>query len=62
MESKHVCKKCHRELPDGFKKDICEYCENKGIAKFQNFCKGTAAVAVTVASTVLSVFFFSNKE
>ena len=47
MESKHVCKKCHRELPDGFKKDICEHCENKGIAKFQNFCKGTAAVAVT---------------
>ena len=58
MESKRVCKKCQRELPDGFKKDICEYCENKGIVKFQNFCKGTAGVA----AAVLSILFFSNKE
>lgn len=58
MESKRVCKKCQRELPDGFKKDICEYCENKGIVKGQNFLKAAAAVA----ATCLSFLFFSNKE
>ena len=61
MESKHVCKKCNRELPDGFKNDICEYCENKGIVKFQNIVKGAKA-AVATAAACLTLLFFSNKE
>lgn len=56
--NKHVCKKCNRELPEGFKKDICEHCENKRIGKLQNFCKGAAAVA----ATGLSIFFLAPKN
>lgn len=62
MMNKHVCKKCNRELPEGFKKDICEHCENERIGKFQNFCKGAAAVVTTVATTGLSILFFSKKN
>ena len=58
MENKHVCKKCQRELSEESKKNLCEHCQNRGIGKFQNFCKGAAAVA----ATVLSILFFSNKE
>ena len=58
MMNKHVCKKCNRELPEGFKKDICINCENERIGKFQNFCKGVAAVA----ATGLSILLFSNKN
>lgn len=56
--NKHVCKKCNRELPEGFKKDICVNCENKRIGKLQNFCKGAAAVA----ATGLSILFFTHKK
>lgn len=56
--NKHVCKKCNRELPEGFKKDICVNCENKRIGKVQNFCKGAAAVV----ATGLSILFFSKKN
>lgn len=58
MESKHVCKKCQRELPDGFKKDICEYCENKSIVKGQNFLKAAA----TVATTCLGILYLATKN
>ena len=58
MMNKHVCKKCNRELPEGFKKDICVNCENKRIGKFQNFCKGAAAVV----GTGLSIFFLATKN
>ena len=58
MENKHVCKKCNRELPEGFKKDICINCENKRIGNFQNFCKGAAAVA----TTCLSILYLATKN
>lgn len=60
MENKHVCKKCQRELPEESKKDLCEHCQNKGIEKFQNFCKGAA----TIVATTLSILFLvaKNKE
>ena len=52
MMNKHVCKKCNRELPEGFKKDICEHCENKRIGLLQKVGAGVVAVA-GVAVTVL---------
>lgn len=58
MENKHVCKKCQRELSEGSKKDLCEHCQNKGIGKFQNFCKGAA----TVVGACLTILFLSNKK
>ena len=53
MESKHVCKKCNRELPDGFKNDICENCENKNIGLFQKVGKGAVAAATLVLSVAI---------
>ncbi len=52
MENKHVCKKCNRELPEGFKKDICVHCENKRIGLLQKVGAGVVAVA-GIALTVL---------
>ena len=43
--NKHVCKKCNRELPEGFKKDICVNCENKRIGLLQKVGAGVVAVA-----------------
>ena len=45
MMNKHVCKKCNRELPEGFKKDICEHCENKRIGLLQKVGVGVVTVA-----------------
>ena len=50
--NKHVCKKCNRELPEGFKKDICEHCENKRIGLLQKIGAGVVGVA-GLAVTVL---------
>lgn len=58
MMNKHVCKKCNRELPEGFKKDICINCENERIGKFQSFCKGAAAVA----TTCLGILYLATKN
>ena len=43
--NKHVCKKCNRELPEGFKKDICVHCENKRIGLLQKVGAGVVTVA-----------------
>lgn len=45
MENKHVCKKCNRELPEGFKKDICEHCQNKRVGLLQKVGTGLLTVA-----------------
>ena len=45
MMNKHVCKKCNRELPEGFKKDICVHCENKRIGLLQKVGAGVVTVA-----------------
>lgn len=58
MENKHVCKKCNRELPEGFKKDICEHCENKRIDLLQKIGAGV----VGVAGLALAVFVNNSKE
>lgn len=58
MENKHVCKKCNRELPEGFKKDICEHCENKRIGILQKIGAGAAAVA----TTCFSILFLATKN
>lgn len=45
MMNKHVCKKCNRELPEGFKKDICEHCQNKRVGLLQKIGAGVVTVA-----------------
>lgn len=45
MMNKHVCKKCNRELPEGFKKDICEHCQNKRVGLLQKVGTGLLTVA-----------------
>ena len=45
MMNKHVCKKCNRELPEGFKKDICEHCQNKRAGLLQKVGAGVVTVA-----------------
>lgn len=45
MMNKHVCKKCNRELPEGFKKDICEHCQNKRVGLLQKVGAGVVTVA-----------------
>jgi hypothetical protein len=58
MENKHVCKKCNRELPEGFKKDICEHCQNKRVDLLQKVGAGL----LTVAGLVVTVLANNSKE
>lgn len=58
MENKHVCKKCNRELPEGFKKDICEHCQNKRVDLLQKVGAGL----LTVAGLVVTVLTNNSKE
>ena len=56
--NKHVCKKCNRELPEGFKKDICENCQNKRVDLLQKVGAGL----MTVAGLVVTVLANNSKE
>lgn len=58
MMNKHVCKKCNRELPEGFKKDICEHCQNKRVDLLQKVGAGL----LTVAGLVVTVLTNNSKE
>ena len=58
MENKHVCKKCNRELPKGFKKDICENCQNKRVDLLQKVGAGL----LTVAGLVVTMLANNSKE
>ena len=58
MVNKHVCKKCNRELPEGFKKDICEHCQNKRVDLLQKVGAGL----LTVAGLVVTVLANNSKE
>lgn len=58
MENKHVCKKCNRELPEGFKKDLCEHCQNERVGLLQK----VAAGVVTVAGLALTVVVNNSKK
>lgn len=60
MMNKHVCKKCNRELPEGFKKDLCENCQNKRIGLLQKVGAGLAAGVVAVAG--IAVKMIDNKS
>ena len=51
MMNKHLCKKCNRELPEGFKKDICEHCQNKRV----DLLRKVGAGLLTVAGLALTV-------
>lgn len=62
MMNKHVCKKCNRELPEGFKKDICEHCENKRIGLLQKIGAGVVGVAAGVAGLALTVIVNNSKK
>ena len=53
MENKHICKKCNRELPKGFKKDICENCQNKRVDLIQKVGKGVVAATTLVLSVAI---------
>lgn len=56
--NKNVCKKCNRELPEGFKKDICENCQNKRVDLLQKVGAGL----LTVAGLVVTVLANNSKE
>ena len=60
--NKHVCKKCNRELPEGFKKDICEHCENKRIGLLQKVGAGVVGVAAGVPGLALTVIVNNSKK
>lgn len=54
MENKHVCKKCSRELPEGFKKDLCEHCQNKRIGLLQKVGAGVVGVVGLVVTMLVN--------
>lgn len=58
MINKHVCKKCNRELPEGFKKDLCEHCQNKRVDLLQKVGAGL----LTVAGLIVTVLANNSKE
>lgn len=62
MMNKHVCKKCNRELPEGFKKYICEHCQNKRVGLLQKVGAGLAAGVVAVAGIAIKMINNSSKK
>lgn len=62
MENKHVCKKCNRELPEGFKKDICEHCQNKRVDLLQKVGAGLATGLVAVVGIAVKIINNNSKK
>lgn len=62
MENKHVCKKCNRELPEGFKKDICEHCQNKRVDLLQKVGAGLATGLVAVVGIAVKMINNNSKK
>ena len=62
MENKHVCKKFNRALPEGFKKDICEHCQNKRVDLLRKIGAGVVGVAAGVAGLARTVFVNNSKK
>lgn len=59
-----VCKKCHKELPEGYKYKTCEACRNKQIQAikdgFIRLGKG-AVFAVGILGTAAGAFVLKDK-
>ena len=62
MMNKHVCKKCNRELPAGFKKDICEHCQNKRVDLLQKVGAGLATGLVAVVGIAVKMINNNSKK
>ena len=62
MENKHVCKKCNRELPEGFKKDICEHCQNERVDLLQKVGAGLATGLVAVVGIAVKMINNNSKK
>lgn len=62
MENKYVCKKCNRELPEGFKKDICEHCQNKRVDLLQKVGAGLATGLVAVVGIAVKIINNNSKK
>ena len=62
MMNKHVCKKCKRELPEGFKKDICEHCQNKRVDLLQKVGAGLATGLVAVVGIAVKMINNNSKK
>ena len=62
MMNKHVCKKCNRELPEGFKKDICEHCQNKRVDLLQIVGAGLATGLVAVVGIAVKMINNNSKK
>ena len=62
MMNKHVCKKCNRELPEGFKKDICEHCQNKRVDLLQKVGAGLATGLVAVVGIAVKIINNNSKK
>ncbi|WP_308610478.1 hypothetical protein [uncultured Granulicatella sp.] len=60
--NKHVCKKCNRELPEGFKKDICEHCQNKRVDLLQKVGAGLATGLVAVVGIAVKMINNNSKK
>lgn len=62
MMNKHVCKKCNKELPEGFKKDICEHCQNKRVDLLQKVGAGLATGLVAVVGIAVKMINNNSKK
>ena len=62
MMNKLVCKKCNRELPEGFKKDICEHCQNKRVDLLQKVGAGLATGLVAVVGIAVKMINNNSKK
>lgn len=54
MENK-VCKKCQKQLPEGYKHKKCESCRNAQVQGVKNGLKALVGVAGVVVSFMLLV-------
>ena len=60
--NKHVCKKCNRELPEGFEKDLCEHCQNKRVDLLQKVGAGLATGLVAVVGIAVKMINNNSKK
>ena len=48
-----VCKKCQKQLPEGYKHKKCESCRNEQVQVIKNGLKSVAGVAVSFMVAVV---------
>lgn len=50
-----TCKKCGKQLPDGYKRNMCENCIGKKAKVVKNSLKAALSVVVVIGGTIVTI-------